>query len=67
MDLYYECMACKKLETTPASLNKHINECKYYNEFIKTYKPPKYIECSYCNTQFISKDKLKIHTCIRYQ
>lgn len=67
MDLYYECMACKRYERTAASLNKHINECTEYNNFIKTYKPSNYFLCSNCGIKFISKDNLKSHSCNGYK
>lgn len=67
MDLYYECIACKKFERTPASLNKHINECKEYNNFIKTYKPSKYISCFKCGINYACKNNLKSHVCKDYK
>jgi hypothetical protein len=63
MDFYYECIACKKFERTPASLNKHIDNCKEYTTFIKTYKPINYVSCSKCGTYYTTKDNLKNHTC----
>jgi len=63
MDLYYECMACKKIQITPASLNRHINKCKEYSTFIKTYKPSKCITCSKCGINYTSADILNSHIC----
>ena len=59
----YLCIGCKVDKKTPRDLNKHLFECDKYNNFMKTYIPPKGITCSFCNLIFINKDYLLTHTC----
>ncbi len=59
----YVCMACKIDQHTSLKLNKHIIECKEYKSFIKTYIPPKGINCPKCNKTFVDEKYLKNHHC----
>ena len=63
MILTFECIACNKCQKTATNLNRHLNECKEYENFIKKYIPPKNIPCKKCNLTFISREYLNNHTC----
>jgi len=49
----FECPACNVTYENASFLNKHISICEYYDNWYKTYTPPKYMECDKCKRQFI--------------
>ena len=58
-DKYYICNCCKTNQKTAANLNKHLFNCKEYDNFIST----KNISCNSCNLKFINKEYLINHIC----
>lgn len=56
-----KCEACNFKTQYAASINKHLSTCKEYDEWIKTYKPPKGYECSGCEKVFINKEIYEKH------
>ena len=44
--MYFEfiCPACNINQYHASNLNKHLNICKEYDKWLKTYKPPTNIE-----------------------
>ncbi len=58
----FNCLACTESYYTHASLNKHIQSCIKYNEWIKTYNPI-YFKCKECSLNFINKKYLNSHNC----
>jgi hypothetical protein len=57
----YLCPACNLESEYPAQHNKHIKTCKVYNEWIKTYTPPKTTKCDNCLKEFIN---INNHECV---
>ena len=51
--MYFNCPSCEFKSENASVSNKHISECKYYDEWYKNYTPPEYIECIKCKLQFI--------------
>jgi hypothetical protein len=49
------CPACKKDFCYASNLNKHLNNCEIYPEWIKTYVPPKTIDCKGCTSKFTNQ------------
>ena len=54
------CYACKQDQHFASNLNKHINICKSYNKWIKTYKPV-YYSCDKCNKTYSTNEYLNNH------
>jgi hypothetical protein len=55
------CLACKKHMSNGFNLNRHLKICTKYDEFIKTYTPPEFINCNNCEKKFINNDSLQNH------
>ena len=51
--MLFNCPACNLSYENPSFLNKHISVCEYYDEWYKTYTPPKYTICTKCKIYFI--------------
>lgn len=60
-DIYFICPACKEDQSNAANLNKHLNNCVKYDDFIKHYKVSNTISCNNCKIQFINELILKEH------
>ena len=58
--MLFNCPACNLSCENASFLNKHISICKHYDEWYKTYTPPKYTECIKCKRQFVDISK---HEC----
>ena len=55
------CDACGFHTTHLATMNRHLVKCDKYEEWIKTYKPPKGYECLSCNKVFITEEIYNKH------
>jgi hypothetical protein len=49
------CPACKKKFENYGPGNRHIQFCVYYEEWLKTYKPPELFTCNKCKIGFYFK------------
>ena len=58
----YYCEACNKDLLSGANLNKHLQICEKYKEWIKEYKPV-YFKCKICLKTYSNEEFLKIHDC----
>ena len=58
----YICQCCNEDQVTASNLNKHLNTCCKYDEWIKNYKPPSSKLCILCHRNFIDISK---HECNR--
>jgi hypothetical protein len=63
-NIYFICPACNMDCTNAAHLNKHLNICLKYDEFIKQYKLNNISNCEKCNMKFINDKYLKEHKII---
>ena len=50
---YFTCQACNKKYENASYLNKHLSICTEYDDWIKTYIPPKIENCQKCERNFI--------------
>lgn len=57
------CPACNISKDYACALNKHLKICSMYEEWIKTYVPPKTVKCNYCNRNLFDITK---HKCDKY-
>ena len=55
------CYACNFKSENNALLNRHLSKCDKYDEWIKTYIPPKPIKCIFCNLEFVDIKYLNNH------
>lgn len=62
----FYCPACKIDQHYPTNLNKHLEICKIYPEWIKTYKPPKTFDCKHCELKFVRQTNLDEHILIHF-
>jgi DNA-directed RNA polymerase subunit RPC12/RpoP len=58
----YRCLACKKDLLYAAKLNKHLQICDKYTEWLKNYKPI-YFKCKKCLKTYLSEEFLENHVC----
>lgn len=56
-----ECVSCRKKCLNLYELNKHLQSCDLYDEWLKTYIPPGEIKCEKCSTIFVNKEYLDSH------
>ena len=57
----FECPACKVDQHYPSKLNKHLEKCETYPEWIKTYKPSEDVSCNHCDKKFTQQHNLDYH------
>jgi hypothetical protein len=57
----FVCPACKIDMYTASTLNKHLESCLKYDEFIKKYVPPRIYECLTCHKKFSNEKYLEFH------
>lgn len=57
----FSCPACKKIFENYGPGNRHIEFCLDYEEWLKTYTPPKLFDCDKCEIKFTSKEYLLNH------
>ena len=57
----FKCPACSIDHMNPTNLNKHLNECTAYPDWIKSYSTPIYIKCDKCSSVFSNKKTLSEH------
>jgi hypothetical protein len=58
----YCCLACNKNLLSITKLNKHMQICDKYEEWLKTYKPV-YFKCKSCLKSYATEEFLKNHEC----
>lgn len=58
----YSCSSCKKDLLSIANLNKHLQTCDKYEDWIKEYKPI-YFNCKICLKTYSNEEFLKNHKC----
>ena len=58
----YCCPACDKNLLSIAKLNKHMQICDKYEEWLKKYKPV-YFNCKSCLKSYATKEFLENHKC----
>lgn len=56
-----KCEACGFESQYFATMNRHLAKCEKYDEWIKTYKPPKGHTCRGCYRVFIDKEIYEKH------
>lgn len=56
-----QCQACLLQCNTYAGINSHLRVCDKYDSWLKTYIPPKGVECPDCKLVFINENILKDH------
>lgn len=57
------CPACNISKGNACALNKHLQNCELYDEWIKTYIPPKTTQCESCKRNLLDITK---HKCDKY-
>ena len=58
---YLECQACKEKYIYITEINKHLDFCILYKEWLKNYIPPTGIKCENCNKIFVNEEYLNEH------
>lgn len=56
----YKCSACNEIYDF-YSINKHLQICEKYDNWIENYVPPKTEPCDICNLNFIDNIYLEKH------
>jgi len=56
----FNCYACNE-RYEYYNINKHLETCEKYNIWIKTYIPPKNLECNTCKLNFINNTIFENH------